>query len=163
MARGGDGAAAAVMSDALETRAPEDAYRGALLAGAAGETGATARLDRLERSIPFPRVLELQNDVSGADQHSPDNLASIASIREQAANRLSGRGLARSYGIAAMWAMIAKATGDAEAADILADIDERVRLAGPGAQAAWNATEAKASTLAMDAWIGQDLPTRYTE
>ena len=161
MARGGDGAAAAVMSDALETRAPEDAYRWALLAGAAGEVGATARLDRLERNLPFARVLELQTDVSGGDQHSPDKLANIGLIREQAANRLSGRGLARSYGIAAMWAMIAKAAGDPEAGDILSDIDERVRLAGPDAQAPWSAAEDKASKLAMDAWIGQDLPARY--
>ena len=60
-----------------------------------------------------------------------------------------------------MWAMIAAGAGDAEAADILADIDERVRLAGPAAQDAWRAAEARASELAMEVWIGQDLPKRY--
>lgn len=161
MARGGDGEAATVMAQALEHRAPEDAYRWALLAGRAGETGATALLDRLERNLPFGRILELQSDVSGNDSHAGTVLAKVSTIRDEAAMRLSGRGQARSYEIAAMWAMIGAAAGDPEAADILGDIDERVRLAGPAAQGAWAAAEAKASGLATDAWVGQDLPARY--
>ncbi|MDJ0827403.1 MAG: hypothetical protein QNJ16_18070, partial [Rhodobacter sp.] len=163
LARDGDSEAAAVMSEALELRAPEDAYRWALLAGRAGETGATARLDRLERGLSFQRILELQNDVSGNDTHPSSALDSIGLIREQAAQRLSGRGQARSYEIAAMWAMLAKAAGDPEAADILADIDERVRLWGPAAQGPWSVAEGKASGLATEVWISQNLPDRYSK
>jgi len=161
LARAGDGTAALVLSEALETRAPEDAYRWALAAGRSGEAGATARLDRLEGQIDFARVLELQNDVSGKDKHSQDALQSVALVRDQAAMRLTGRGQARSYGIAAMWASLAKAAGDPEASDILADVDEHVRLSGPEAQAAWRAAETRASALAMEVWIGQDLPARF--
>ncbi|MCG6901786.1 MAG: hypothetical protein LJE68_03810, partial [Rhodobacter sp.] len=161
LARGGDGDAAAAMAGALEHRAPEDAYRWALLAGRANEAGATAMLDRLERSLPFARVLELQNDVSGGDTHPSGALNRVSSIRDEASMRLSGRGQARSYQIAAMWAMIGAAAGDPEAADILGDIDERVRLGGDSAREAWAAAESSASQQATSAWVGQDLPARF--
>jgi len=161
LAEAGDGAAALLMSEALEVRDPETAYRWALLAGKAGETGATARLDRLERGLPLATVLEIQNRVSGEDTHPIEALASLGLIREQAAMRLSGQGQARSYGVAALWAMLAKAAGDPEAADILQQIDETVRLSGPSAMQAWTTTEADASRLAMQVWVGQDLPARF--
>ncbi len=163
MARAGDGEAALVMAEALITPAPEDAYRWAILAGASGESGATAILDRLEKKLPFARVLELQADVSGNDQHDRKILGSVSSVRSEAAARFSGRGRARSYGTAAMWAMIGSAAGDAEARDILADITERVRLSGDGAADAWQSVEQDASKLAMDAWIGMDLPAAYAK
>lgn len=161
MARSGDGEAAMAMAEALQYSAPDDAYRWALLAGRGGVSGATALLDRLERKLTFARVLELQDDVSGDDTHPGDTLAKLSATRDEAARRLSGRGQARSYQFAAMWAMIAAAAGDPEAADILAEIDERVRLSGPSAQAAWSTAEQSASALATEVWIGQDLPARF--
>ncbi len=162
LAEAGNGAAAMAMAEALADSAPETAYRWALAAGKAGESGASARLDRLENALPFERVLALQEEVSGGDTHSLDALTSIAGIREQAAMRLSGQGQARSYAVASLWAVLATAAGDPEAADILADIDERVRLSGDGAQAAWAPYAQGASDLAMKAWISQDLPARYS-
>ena len=107
-------------------------------------------------------MLELQGKVSGGDTHSVDALQSISGVREQAAMRASGRGAARSYAAAAMWAMLGKALGDAESADILADIDEHVRLGGSDAQEAWRPVEQGASALALRAWLGEDLPARFT-
>jgi len=157
----GDGPAATAIAKMLETRDPEESYRLSLLAGKAGETGATARLDRLERVISFERVLELQDDVTSREEASPDILASVATVRAAAAQYLSGRGAPRSYEAAALLAMIASAAGDPEAGDILGIIDERVRLAGPAAQEPWSRTEAKASGEATDVWIKLDLPARF--
>lgn len=161
LAEAGDGTAAMALSDALATRDRDEAYRWALRAGAAGEPGATARLDRLEAEMGLAAAIALQQEVSGDASHDPAKLESIALIRDEAAMRMSGRGLARSYPIAAMWAMIGTAAGDAESADILADIDDRVRLAGAKARSAWAAHEAEASRLATEAWLGMDLPTRF--
>ncbi|MDF0600916.1 hypothetical protein P1J78_09250 [Psychromarinibacter sp. C21-152] len=163
LAEGGDGTAALTLAEALEVRAPEDAYLWALRAGRAGEAGAVALLDRLEDDIPLARVLELQDEVSGSDSHPGSALRTIAGIREQAAMRMSGKGAARSYGIAAMWAMLAKAAGDPEAADILEEIDTMVRLEGAAGRDAWAETEAGYAKLAMEVWIGQNLPARYAE
>ena len=161
MARSGDSAAAMAMATAMEHHVPEDAYRFALLAGAGGETGATAMLDRIEKSMDFATVLKLQNDVSGDTVHPTDVLNDIALVRAEAAKRLLGRGAARSYEIAAMWAMLAAASGDGEGQDIMGDITERARLLGADAQAAWRQAESNASRLATEAWISQDLPARF--
>ncbi len=162
LAKAGDAGAALALSAALEVPAPEDAYQWALLAGRGDEAGATARLDRLETKLDFATVLRLQEAVSGGDTHPVDALSSISNLREQAAMRLSGRGQARSYAIAAMWAMLGKALGDAESGDMLGDIDEHVRLAGEDAREAWAPAEKRASELAVEAWLGQDLPGRFT-
>ncbi len=162
LAQQGDGGAALLLSEALETRQPADAYRWALFAGQAGETGATARLDRLERVLGFGEVLALQAEVGGDAMPDTGELGSVAAIRERAAMRLSGRWMSRSYPEAAMWAMIASAAGDPEARDILADIDERVRLGGRAAAEAWASHEQSAGARAMETWIGQDLPARLT-
>jgi hypothetical protein len=162
LALGGDADAALVLSRALENVNPDEAYNWALVAGRNGAAGATALLDRLENQLGFVKVLALQNKVSATDSHSKDALQTIAGIREQAAMRLSGKGQARSYGIAAMWASLAKAAGDPEAADILGDVDEHVRLSGADSRAAWLDAEKAASALAMQVWIGQDLPARFS-
>ncbi|KMW56714.1 Sel1 domain protein repeat-containing protein [Candidatus Rhodobacter oscarellae] len=155
----GDAKAAMVMAEAIADAEPESAYRWALLAGRGGEIGATALLDRIEKKLPLARILELQDDVSGNDQLDRDALAEISMVREKAAMRLSGRGLARSYGFAAMWAMIGSAAGDAESGDMLNDVLERVRLGG--ASDAWRDIETRASTIATELWLSEDLPARY--
>ena len=161
IAKAGDGDAALAIARALEMRAPEDAYIWALVAGRNGTAGASALLDRLEDEIAFALVIDLQGRVSGNDSHPVDALQSISAVRDQAAMRLSGRGMARSYAVAAMWAMLGKALGDPESADILGDIDEHVRLAGADAQTAWRPVEQRASELAIKAWLGEDLPARF--
>ncbi len=163
VADAGGGEAALLMAEALAATAPQEAYLWALKAGAAEQPGAVAMLDRLEDGLPFAQVLKVQADLSGNDNHPGAALESIAGIREQAVMRMTGDGLARSYGIAAMWAMLAKAAGDPEAADILQEIDELVALEGAEARAAWAETEAGYADLAMQVWVGQDLPGRYRQ
>jgi hypothetical protein len=156
-AESADGPAALALSEAMEARDPAAAYRWALLAGETGEAGATARLDRLERKLGFAEVIALQLATHGDElELDPAYMTSVAAIRDQAAMRLSGRGKTRSYAFAATWATLGRAAGDAESADILAEIDERVRLSG-GAEA-WAGHEADLGGIAMDAWIAQDLP-----
>lgn len=161
MAEAGDGGAALALSEALEASEPELAYQYAMVAGAANASGAVSRLDRLEASLPFQRVLQLQTEVVGDVQHPVEALNTVSGIREHAQMRLSGRGMLRSYTIAALWAILGSAAGDAESADILAQIDERVRLSGPEARQAWASVESDVSALAMDAWLGMDLPGRF--
>ncbi len=156
LARDGNTRAALALSQVLETRQPETAYAWALRAGAGG-LAATARLDRIEAALPLSRVLEIQDKVSKGASHPVEALSSVAGIKAQARQRLTGRGQARSYGIAAMWAMLAAATGDAEAADILADIDQRVARADAEGATAWAGVEARSSELAMNAWVSRDL------
>jgi hypothetical protein len=156
LAEAGNGEAAAALARALEVRAPAEAYGHALLAAAAGAEASGALLDRLEAALPFATVLAEQAKKVG----DPDAgaLESLVSIRAEAAARMTGLGQTRSYPTAALWAMLGAAAGDTESADILDDIDQRVRLAGPEAVAAWEPLEAEAATLARDAWIGFDLP-----
>ncbi|WP_226780984.1 hypothetical protein [Oceaniglobus trochenteri] len=162
LAQDGDAVAAQELSAALELRQPSEAYRWALVAGAAGRSGAAARLDRLERVLPFAEVLALQDDVLGDVQHPLEALQRIASMRNEAMFRLSGIGRVRSYGVAALWATMGAAAGDGESLDILRQIDERVRRADPEGRAAWAEAEAAASDLAMQAWMGQNLPARFS-
>lgn len=160
LAREGHAEAALELSRVLEHRDAEAAYRWALIAGASGARGAAARLDRLETRLPFTSVLALQQAASAEVQHPIEALARVDLIREQALARMSGRGEARSYGIAAMWAMIGAAAGDAVCTDILDELDERLRLEDDAARAYWAPIEANASQLAAEVWIGQDLPGR---
>ncbi len=158
LADAGNAEAALALSEVLEPREPGLSYLWALRAGAAGLTGATARLDRLEGVLPLGRVLEIQTEATKDASHPVEALSSIAAIKAQARARLTGRGQERSYGIAAMWAMLAAATGDAEAADMLDEIDQRVRFASPEDAATWAEVERRASSLALDVWLSRDLP-----
>ncbi|WP_099823868.1 hypothetical protein [Oceaniglobus indicus] len=161
LAMAGDGAVALTLARALDSRDPEASYRYALIAGAASQTGAAVQLDRLESRLPFARILGLQKDVVGDVQHPIEALQRVALMREEAAMRLSGIGRIRSYPVAALWAILASAAGDGESADILDQIDERVRMADTEGKALWAEAEQEAAALAMEAWIGQDLPARF--
>jgi TPR repeat protein len=161
LAAAGNGAAAAGLARALEARDPAAAYSHALVAAASGETQAGALLDRIEAALPFATVLDLQAERVAGVEHPASALGDIASVRAQAAMRMTGRGETRSYATAALWSMIGAAAGDAESGDILEEIDERVRLAGPEAAATWAAQEASAVNLARSAWISFDLPATF--
>jgi len=161
MARGGNAEAAQVLSEAMETARPVEAYRFAMVAAAGGMPGATARLDRLEGVISFAQVLQLQQEVVGPVNHPVEALQSVAAMRTQASERFEGRKQLRSYGVAAIWAILGAAAGDSESADILALIDEKVAAGGAEAASAWAAVEANASDLTMNAWITEDLPGRF--
>jgi len=161
LARGGNAAAAAALSETLESRQPENAYVWALRAGAAGVDGATARLDRLETVLEIPVILQIQGEASQDAVHPVEALASIGAIKQQARARLTGKGATRSYGIAAMWAMLAAATGDAESADILEEIDARVQSGNRELGEDWAKVEANSSRLATQIWLSRDLPAAF--
>ncbi|PCH74327.1 MAG: hypothetical protein COC12_03900 [Rhodobacteraceae bacterium] len=161
LARSGNSAAAAALAETLETRLPETAYVWALRAGAAGVDGATARLDRLESVLDMTVILQIQGEASQNAVHPVEALASIGAIKQQARARLTGKGQTRSYGIAAMWAMLAAATGDAESSDMLEEIDARVRSGDSASDAAWAKVEAASSGLAMKIWLSRDLPAAF--
>ncbi len=161
LASDGDAEAALALAEAMETRDAAEAYRWALEAGAAGESRAVAVLDRLERGMDFATVLEVQEAVSGTIVPDEATLASVSGLRNAATARLDGQGAARSYGAALLWATLGAAAGDPGAQDILERIDERVRLAGPEARAAWDGVEASYAEAATALWIDQDLPARY--
>ena len=161
LAENGDGAAAAAIADAFAVTDPEIAYRWALQAGAAGAEGAAARLDRLETALPMDRVLEIQAAASGEVAYPGKPPSSVAEMRDLALARLSGSGMSRSYAHAAFWANLAAAAGDPEAAATLEELDETIRLSGPDAGLAWARVSETAAGLALDFWIGADLPARY--
>lgn len=163
LAEADNGDAATALAEALEHLAPERAYRFALLAGKSGARGTAALLDRLERDLPFARVLALQTDVSGKDTHSGETLGDVSAMRAEALMRLSGLGRARSYEITALWAILAAASGDAEARALLSELDEKVRLSGSEASEAWAAAEARASGLASQVWVDRDLPSQLAQ
>lgn len=160
LAEGGDGDAALELARALEDTAPGDAYRWALVAGAADTYGAAALLDRLEGTLSFADVLNLQIEVLNDAEHPIGALSSLATIRAQATQRLSGMGQSRAYGVAAMWAGIGAAAGDAECKVILDEIAARTRHAEEDGRALWQTVEADAQKLATEAWLNADLPTR---
>ncbi len=161
LADAGNGDAALALARAQETRDPAAAYHDALLAASASAAGAAGLLDRLERVLPFDKVLEQQGSLLDGIQRSTDPLASIALIRNEAAMRLTGNGRSRSYAEAELWALIGAAAGDAECQDILDEIDEKIRYAGADAQTTWAAQEQASVELARQAWVGFDLPTTF--
>ncbi len=161
LARSGNGAAALALSEVLETRQPEQAYGWSLRAGADGRRGATARLDRLETVLDMATVLRLQNEGAQGGDMTDEALASVSAIKAHALARLTGNGMARNYGMAVTWAILAAAAGDGQAAALLNDIDTRMRNAGPQAVEAWSHVEANASRRALDAWLTLDLPARF--
>lgn len=162
LAEQGDPEAAVALARALEGRDPAAAYGHALTAAAAGAPLSGALLDRIEARLPFATVLAEQAKKVEGVEHPASALEDLGLIREQAAMRLTGRGQTRSYATAALWALIGTAAGDAESADILEEIDERVRLAGPEAAEVWAAQEAAAVELATSAWISFDLPALFS-
>ncbi|WP_108484055.1 hypothetical protein [Oceaniglobus ichthyenteri] len=161
LAESGDDDAALELSAALEHRDPAASYRWALVAGEGNRIGAAARLDRLEGVLPFDQVLDIQTQVLGDVEHPLEALQSVALMRDEAIGRLSGIGRVRSYSVATLWALMGAAAGDSESRDILKQIDERARMADAAGQAAWAEIEAAAADLAMQAWLGQDLPARF--
>jgi TPR repeat protein len=161
LAEQNDGESAAALARAAETAEPEAAYRWALIAGVSGQPGIAPLLDRLEARLGFATMLELQAEASEGDRLSSRALQSVAGIRSEAARHLSGKGRKRSFERAAVWAMLGAAAGDAEAADILADLSARAQIAGPDAIAALAEAEQRASQMAMEAWLDEDLAARF--
>ena len=161
LADAGNGDAALPLAMAMESGDPETAYALALTAAAADAPGAAGLLDRLERALPFATVLTLQGKAVAGVDHPTAALASVATIRAEAAKRLTGTGATRSYATAELWALLGAAAGDSESADMLDEIDQKVRYGGADAAAVWQTQHTEAVDLARQAWVGFDLPTTF--
>ena len=73
----------------------------------------------------------------------------------------SGKGRPRSYAFAALLASLAAAAGDAEAADILEDVDRRVQMGGEEAMQAWASVEQEIVDEALAVWVEFDLAKKF--
>ena len=155
LADAGEPALALDLADALAEADPEAAYAYALTAAADGVPGATTRLARLESALPFAAVMRLQGEALDAGPAGPGEPLSSLEMREMrrlAERRLAGRGLSRSYLLAATFARLGAAQDDARSQGILERIDELAAAAPEGDREAWAALEAEASERALDAW-----------
>jgi len=161
-AREGHQPAVVALARALEDDNPIDSYGWSLMASANGDAEATARLDRLEREIGVKQTLALQDQVSEGAPFPEAALQTVSGIRTQARARLTGSGVTRSDRLAAIWAKIARAAGDAEAGLILEEIDTRMRSVVKDDATAWAEAEADASGMALDIWLKNDLAARYS-
>ncbi len=158
LAEAGDGFAAFEAARALENRAPQDAYRFALIAGREDIIGATALLDRIESDLGLSAVLALQEEVRPLAAPGDGDLEQPYIVRDGAAQALSGNGASRSYAAAAMWAMIGRAAGDTETGAILDEIDARMDWQTGTGASAWAEAETRASQLATEAWMSANMP-----
>lgn len=161
LASSGNGQAALILAQALETRDPDQAYLYALSAAEQGAANAAGLLDRIENALPLARVLELQHSLVEGVEHPVDALDSLSSVRDEASKRLYGKGRSRSYEIAVLWASIGAAAGDDECIAILAEIDSILAGADPEARRIWAGQEAASAELARSAWTGFDLPASF--
>jgi len=152
-----DGALALAMAEALAGTDPAAAYRWALRAGAQDAGGAGSVLDSIETSFDFTEVLELQHAAAPPPAEPP---ARRADIRANARARLTGQGQARSYEMAATWALLAQAAGDRSGTEVLRAIEARADRAGPAGKAAWARALRTAEDRAMRLWLEADLPAR---
>jgi hypothetical protein len=160
MAEAGDGVAALAIAEALAIDDPAAAYRLALRAGMSQTVGATRLLDDLEKRLTTGEVLQLQGE--GLTPPSDDAFASLSAMRDHAVGHLSGLGSQRSYKRSMFWASLAAATGDATAARIIADIEDRMRYRGKAAAAAWRAEADAAGRQALAAWLDKGLAAKFT-
>lgn len=135
---------------ALAEADPEDAYARALEAGAGGAPGATALLDAIEDRLPLVTVLRLQEEAAG----KPAPPVGERALRRAASDRLSGRGLTRSYLLAATHARLGAASGDARSLAVLERIDAMSGAAAEAEREAWAALNAEAATRALETYAG---------
>lgn len=160
LATAGDAEAALALAAAQEASDPAAAYSWALMAGANGQTRASAMLNRLESALPMSDVLDAQQDLTGDITLPQGTLGDIASIRSAAMSLFTGSGQPRSYAEANYWALIGAAAGDGVSEDILAQIAEKMQRAGAAGLRAWREVEAQGSQRAMQVWLDEDLPSR---
>ena len=159
LAAAGDAKAAIAVANAMKDEDPQGAYRLALQAGAAKAEGASRVLDGLERNLTTPEVLRLQAE--GLEEPDAAGFTSLSEIRSRAVAHLSGLGQRRSYRRALFWASLAAATGDAAAQSLIGDIEDRMRYRGDAAAAAWRTEADAAAQAALDAWLSQNLATKF--
>lgn len=156
LAQAGNAEASQLIGGALEHSQPETAYAHALHAAAAGQPGALALLDRIERNLPYDQVIEAQNALmAGPEAALYDDLAGM---RAAARGFLTGTGRPRSWRAAYYWASMAAAAGDASGAALRDEIAETLRLRGD--TTAWAVEAESLENGVLRDWIAKDVPAR---
>lgn len=153
LAADGDAEAALAYADLL-AETSEDAnaaYRYALMAAAGNAKGAWSTLDRIETGLPLESILELQAAMPKQAAVSEPK-ADVAELRTKARAFATGRGVARDYRLAALFALLASAAGDRASAMLLERLE--ARFDGEDDAAAWRALQAKQSEQAVALWTG---------
>jgi TPR repeat protein len=160
MAEAGDGQAALAIAQDLMSEDPAAAYRMVLKAAQNKTEGAGRLLDTLEQNLTTAEVLALQAESLPVPDEA--TFASISAMRHQAVAHLSGLGSQRSYRRALFWASMAAATGDASAARVISDIEDRMRFRGEAAAAAWRSEADAAGEEALEAWLSKGLAAKLS-
>ncbi len=142
----GSDEAIALALDTLDLLDPRTAYRIALNAAAAGDRGAFAQLDRLERDLPDRAVLRAQAAVAMSAEL--DGTETARALRDLAFGHLVGLDSTRNYARAYSLATLALALGDTAARNILDEVD---RMADRAADSEFEAWEEALDTATADA------------
>lgn len=153
--------ASALIAQALQDMAPQEAYRFALMAAAAGSLNAVSLLDRLEAQISTNDVMILQEEMrveTGPLMPEDDD---PRSLRRLALAYLSGNGAGRSYADAYYYALLATAAGDIGATALKKEIEDRFEGRGQEVARNWQELRDGVQLQALEDWIEEDMATRY--
>ena len=152
-AEGGNIEAVTAMAEILEPTDPEAAYIWSLRAGAAGVSGAAARLDRLEGEISLSTILQIQSEAAEnplADTNLP---RSIVGIRSRARDHLTGIGSYRNYQAAHTWASVGATMNDPASIALGTEIAKTLDAAqSPNAKATVVRLRQQANGDALELW-----------
>ena len=156
LARDGNRDASLLIARLIGETRPADAYPHALLANAAGLSGALALTDSVERRLSYQQATDTQNTLTS----SPDETlyGDIGAMRTAAREYLIGVNRPRSWRAAYYWASMAAAAGDRGGAALRDEIDEMLRLRGDAT--AWRDDAEKLDNGVLRDWIAKDVPSR---
>ena len=138
----------------LESGPASLAYRQALAAGAAGESGAQALLDRIEAKLGLAEALKIQGERAApnpdplGDRARAGDLGALGGLARAAAE---GVGRPRDYLTALTMAEAAAAAGDFGAAALRASL--KSRFDSEADSAAWSTLSAESQNAALKLWM----------
>jgi len=167
LALAGNPEAAMQAAGSLQDNDPRGAYAFALTAAAGGAVQALGLLDRLEAKITTGDAISIQNNMLQRWRDKTIDEAvrtgDLRTLRGLALRYLTGNGAPRAYSRAYLLATLAAAAGDAGAIAMRDELDQRMRLRGEAAGAAWASTTAAAEKQAMDIWLQNGLAARFAD
>ncbi|MDX2483933.1 MAG: hypothetical protein QNK42_09795 [Pseudodonghicola sp.] len=156
LAQAGNTEASLLIAQGVAESQPANAYAHALRAAAAGQPGALAVLDRIERNLPYGQVIEAQNVLMSGPEEAL--FGSLAGMRAAARDFLTGAGRPRSWRAAYYWASMAAAAGDPSGAALRDEITETLRMRGDALP--WAAEAKSLDNGVLRDWMGRDVPAR---
>ncbi len=162
LADGGNGEAAHALAGSLRSSDPAAAYGYAFQARVSGTDGAPGVMDRLEQNLITPQVLTMQAAAltAAGNMASPHDFVPLATVRSRALAHLRGNGAVRSYGRAYNWALLGEAAGYQASANLVEEIESRMRHRGDEAAAARATVAEQARADALAHWLTADYPAK---